>query len=237
MKKTVLLVLVLLLVAFYFSWARGQGMMTNQAGVSSDDHTAKEEAEGKEVWSKLQSKETNCNNLSEEDFEALGEYFMGLMMGESHAAMNSMMIQMMGESGEEEMHVVMGKRLSGCDTSATFPTNGNGFMPMMQMFGSGSGRGSGMMGDWGGRNFNSLTGWGQENMMSFGYSPFGWMGFLSMFLWWGVIVLAVVLLFRWLRDRGNTGGTKSALDIAKDRYARGEIDKKDFEEIKKELNS
>ena len=58
---------------------------------------------------------------------------MGQMIGTSHEAMNTMMEQMMGKEGEEQMHVVMGKRLSGCDTSAAIPSQGVGFMPMMQM--------------------------------------------------------------------------------------------------------
>ena len=100
---------------------------------SSDGHTAREEAEGKVVWEKLQTKQTTCADLSEEDFSVLGEYFMGQMIGTSHEAMNTMMEQMMGKEGEEQMHVVMGKRLSGCDTSAAIPSQGVGFMPMMQM--------------------------------------------------------------------------------------------------------
>src|SRR3989344_9502546 len=76
----------------------------------TDGHTAREEAEGKIVWEKLQAKQIQCSDLSDDEFGVLGEYFMGQMMGDSHEAMNNMMIQMMGEEGEEQMHVVMGKR-------------------------------------------------------------------------------------------------------------------------------
>jgi hypothetical protein len=40
--------------------------------------------------------------LTDEDFGALGEYFMGQMMGSSHSAMNQMMVNMMGEEGEKQ---------------------------------------------------------------------------------------------------------------------------------------
>src|SRR3989344_6750854 len=60
------------------------------------EHTAREEQEGKEVWDKLQAKELTCDNLGDEQFGVLGEYFMGQMAGESHAAMNAMMIQEIG---------------------------------------------------------------------------------------------------------------------------------------------
>lgn len=114
-----------------------------------DKHTAKEEAEGKELFNKLRIKQTECKDLSDDDFQALGEYYMGQMTGESHEAMNNMMIQMMGEEGEKQMHIVMGKRLSGCDTSAQIPSQGVGFMPMMWMMRGGNPMmGNGNMMDW-----------------------------------------------------------------------------------------
>src|SRR3990167_27233 len=129
---------------------------SNQSVDSFNNHTVREEQEGKEIWVKLQAKEVTCDTLSDEDFGALGEYYMGQMTGSSHEAMNTMMERMMGKVGEEQMHVVMGERLSECDTSAQIPQNGVGFMPMMWMIGGG---GNPMMG----------TGWG--NMMG------GWNGF------------------------------------------------------------
>src|SRR3989338_2144759 len=100
-----------------------QGMMGN-VGVDADDHTAREEAEGKIVWERLQAKQATCADLSDEDFGALGEYFMGTMMGDANASMNAMMTRVHGEDGEEQIHTVMGKRFSGCDTSAAFPAGG-----------------------------------------------------------------------------------------------------------------
>src|SRR3989338_4910430 len=60
------------------------------------EHTAREEQEGEELWNKLQAKEVVCENLSDEQLGVLGEYFMGQMAGDSHAAMNAMMIQAHG---------------------------------------------------------------------------------------------------------------------------------------------
>ncbi|MBU6431204.1 hypothetical protein KGQ29_02385, partial [Patescibacteria group bacterium] len=116
-----------------------QGMMNNAANIdiatsqNNDEHTAREEAEGKAVWEKLQSKKLACKDLTDDNFGTLGEYSMGQMLGDSHEAMNNMMIRMMGEKGEEQAHIAMGKRFSGCDTSAEFPSKTLGFMPMMSM--------------------------------------------------------------------------------------------------------
>ena len=49
-----------------------------------DDHTAREEAEGKEIWQKMERKEVGCKDLTDEQFAALGEFFMGEMTGDAH---------------------------------------------------------------------------------------------------------------------------------------------------------
>lgn len=61
-----------------------------------------------------------------------------------------------------------------------------------------------------------------------------------MVLRWVFIIAIVILVFRLLRRRHNYSGylgqrQSSALDLLKERYARGEIDKKEFEEKKKDL--
>src|SRR3989344_2649768 len=134
--------------------------------ITLDNHTAREEAEGKLAWEKLQAKQTTCADLSSEDFGALGEYFMGLMMGEQHEAMNNMMKNMVGDTGEEQMHIAMGKRMSGCDPNAPVPQN-----MMSRMMG-------GMMAGY------PLEKGGDNNMMgNFGtYGPVGFFGFFGMLI-------------------------------------------------------
>ena len=195
------------------------------------EHTAREEQEGKELWDTLQAKEIACENLNDEQFGVLGEYFMGTMAGKSHAAMNAMMIQAHGEDGEEQIHIVMGKRLSSCDASASFPAISGGWMPMMNPVRNGASNGVNMM--WGG------------SMMNFGFGPFGSFGWIFMILWWVLIILGLVALIKWLtsQSRGAHNHEKlaspaggSALNVLKERYVKGEIDKKEFEEKKKDLS-
>ena len=190
----------------------------------TDNHTAREEAEGEIVWQKLQSKEVVCGNLSDEDFGALGEYYMGQMLGDSHEAMNEMMTRMHGEEGEEQIHIVMGKRLSGCDTSATAPGTSGGWMPMMNMM-------------WGGWSYPFSSNNSTNNMMNFGFGPFGGFGWVFMILWWVLIIAGIVALIKWLtgQSHGANNYGKSGLEILQERYAKGEIDKKEFEEKKKDL--
>ena len=66
----------------------------------------------------------------------------------------------------------------------------------------------------------------------------GWvMGPIVMLVSLAIVVFLVVLFVRWLWPAGPSAGSgmnvKSALTILEDRYARGEIDKKEFEDRKR----
>lgn len=77
-------------------------------------------------------------------------------------------------------------------------------------------------------------GWRVHPMMS-GAWGFGMM--FMMVLFWGLIIIAVVLAVRWLMRQGSEPRSDSALDILRQRYARGEIDKDEFDARKKDLAS
>ena len=89
-----------------------------------------------------------------------------------------------------------------------------------------------------------MGGWSSNNMMNFGFGAFSGFGWIFMLVFWGFIIWVVVSLIRGGfgtshmcgHDHGNGAHEKSALEILKERYAKGEIDKKEFEEKKKDLN-
>ncbi|PIV14944.1 MAG: electron transporter RnfE [Gallionellales bacterium CG03_land_8_20_14_0_80_55_15] len=66
----------------------------------------------------------------------------------------------------------------------------------------------------------------------------GWgMGY-GMLLFWGLLVAAIVILARCARGSGDNGNRKqSALDLLNERYARGEIEREEFEQKKRDLQS
>jgi putative membrane protein len=80
-----------------------------------------------------------------------------------------------------------------------------------------------------------MMGFGQGGWGMMG--PFGWIGSLLLLV---LIVLAIVWLWRALDlGRGPSGAAPDradrATDIARERYARGEISTEEYERIKREL--
>jgi putative membrane protein len=72
-----------------------------------------------------------------------------------------------------------------------------------------------------------------------GWGILAWFGPIMMVIFWIAIILAMIFLIRWLivSARGSRSLTSAdtALEILKKRYARGEINKEEFEEKKKDL--
>ena len=64
-----------------------------------------------------------------------------------------------------------------------------------------------------------------------------WGGFMWFF--WLAVLVAVILLIRWLIQSkpGEQSQPENSLEILKKRYARGEIDKEEFEQKKRDLLS
>jgi putative membrane protein len=89
---------------------------------------------------------------------------------------------------------------------------------------------------WGG----GYGGWGMgPGMMGWGYGM-GWMGMIFMAAFWIAVIVGIVFLIRWLVVSTGSAvnrnqGEDSALEILKKRYAKGEIKKEEFEEIKRDL--
>lgn len=70
----------------------------------------------------------------------------------------------------------------------------------------------------------------------------GWFGGIFMIVFWILILVGLVFVIKWLfqtTSRGRSGSESGsrAIDILKERYARGEISKKEFETMKQDLQS
>lgn len=82
----------------------------------------------------------------------------------------------------------------------------------------------------------SYGGWGMMGPgMMYGYGG-GWYMGIIMLVIWGLIIWGIIALIRHFSEtRHNDSYNDSALEILKKRYAKGEINKEEFEEKKKAL--
>ena len=83
---------------------------------------------------------------------------------------------------------------------------------------------------WGG-----YDGWGMGGGFGMGF------GMIFTLLFWVLVILGIVVLVRWLGAGSSQQSLEppreSALDVLKKRYARGEIDKQEFDEKKRDLDA
>ena len=71
------------------------------------------------------------------------------------------------------------------------------------------------------------------------YDGMGWwwiFGGIWMFIIWGGLIALIIWGISRLTGHGWSGRNKNPMDTARERYARGELSKEEFEQIKKDLS-
>lgn len=84
--------------------------------------------------------------------------------------------------------------------------------------------------------------WGWPNMMGGYYGGMGWIVIILGFIFFIAIIVGIILLIVWLAKRATHSVSEpktntKALDVLKERYAKGELTKEQYEDIKKDLLS
>jgi putative membrane protein len=75
-------------------------------------------------------------------------------------------------------------------------------------------------------------GWGMHPMI---WGAWGVGMLLVMLAFWGLVITGLVLVVRWLANQGRESRSDRALEILRERYARGEIGREEFDAKKREL--
>jgi len=80
-------------------------------------------------------------------------------------------------------------------------------------------------------------------MFGYGYSQFGWIGMLISTIIWLLVIGGIVWFVVWAVRRSNSVGSQSnysagpsAKEIVQQRYARGEINRDQYQELLEDLN-
>ena len=76
--------------------------------------------------------------------------------------------------------------------------------------------------------------WGMHPMW-WAWGAGGVVMMLMMLVFWGLVIAGLVLGIRWLIHLGPRSSSDSALEILRQRYARGEINREEFEAKKRDL--
>ncbi len=79
--------------------------------------------------------------------------------------------------------------------------------------------------------------WGHMGDYGWGWN---WSMGIGMLLYWGLLIAGIVALVRLTFGRGtgsSRAAEKSALDLLKERYARGEIEREEFLQKKRDLEN
>ena len=171
-----------------------------------------------EEGKKLVDSGISCDKLTDKQLETIGEYFMEQMHpGEQHEAMHEMMGIEEGIEYHEQFHANIA-RMMYCGESGNMMGSGMmnggmmGMMPMMMNM-----MGGGMMGNY---------------PASYNYSNYGYWN-----IFWILLFAAAIFLIVWIIYRFGIKKTASEtpLNILRKRFAKGEITKKEFEGMEKEI--
>ena len=204
--KTIISIFGILLISIFLVSANG------------DHQTIAEEGK------KLVDSGISCDKLTDKQLETIGEYFMEQMHpGNQHEAMHEMMGIEEGTEYHEQFHANIA-RMMYCGESGNMMGSGMmnggmmgsggmmGMMPMMMNM-----MGGGMMGNY---------------PASYDYSNYGYWNIFWILLFAAVIFLIVLIIHRFGIKKT---ASETPLNILRKRFAKGEITKEEFEDMKKEL--
>jgi putative membrane protein len=79
--------------------------------------------------------------------------------------------------------------------------------------------------------------WWDGHPMGMMWGAWGIGVMLMMLLFWGAVITAIVLGIRWLLRQDGRARPDNAMQILRERYARGDIGREEFEQRKRDLST
>ena len=166
-----------------------------------------------EEGKKLVESKISCDKLSNEQLESIGDYYMEQMHpGEAHGIMDNMMGGE-GSASLKQVHINMAKRLY-CNDNVYI---GYGMMGSGGMMGMMNMMGGGMMGSY---------------PASYAYGNYGYWNIFRILLFATVIFGIAWIVYKFGIKKP---ASETPLNILRKRFVKGEITKKEFEDLKTEL--
>jgi len=164
----------------------------------------------------------DCSKVTDTQLETLGDAYMGTMHPDANE--HELIDNMMGGEGSAQLtasHIYMGSQYLGCYNGQRY-NQGFGMMGGLNM----------MNGGFSSYPYTNMMGF---NNMMLGSNIFSLWNiiFFGLLLFLGVIVILGVVLM--LKFFGNKASGVQPMDILKQRYAKGEITREQFEKLKEEL--
>lgn len=202
-------------------------------GSASGSASVGAEQQGARLLQRVQVGEQKCQQLSRDEFESIGEYVMGRMVGSTarHEAMDEQIRTTRGAAGEAQAHVFMGQRFTGCATGAV-PAAFGSMMGMMGNYSGADGRGMGSDRDGGsGIGPGMVGGSGSRAGDEDGWSSAKTVVVIPL----AVLLVAFAVLAAWRPWRRTS--PKTPFDVLSERYARGDIDSADYEQRRHALET
>ncbi len=184
----------------------------------------------KEILSALQLNKISCADLSRNNFESLGRYFVSEKFSSSLAHFYEHLNFILGDSGAKQYLISFGFRKSGCSVSTK-----KDLPPYIE-----NSMKAGIPNDLNSKNSiqkKSLPGilyYGYSNEYDVNYGRCEYRFFFLIFLLIGVIFFGYLLYRNIIHNCGKCN-SENAIRIIKERFARGEIDQFEFEEMKRLL--